>query len=299
VNNIDPGKFIDLTAGDATARVHYHEMGPANGTPVVFVQTGGAATSAWMCWHLNLPAFAAAGYHVFAPDDVWQGDSVAIRGHLAGADYLLAFVDALGIEKAHFLGNSGGTMSITAFARSHSERVLSFVASGGEPRASTPEAAAIVPRLGRTARMDFVREMLSKRQVSLDDMRRATAAFFFDPNHPLIDTVAEMRLAVLCKPGHQDREREGAFKQIQGGRRLLGDDVFRCIQAPTFLLLGRDEPGFYDEADQPALLDAALRPMHLIPRCDATVLSNCGHWPQLEMPERYNALCLEFLRSIA
>jgi pimeloyl-ACP methyl ester carboxylesterase len=38
--------------------------------------------------------------------------------------------------------------------------------------------------------------------------------------------------------------------------------------------------------------------MHLIPHCDATVLAHCGHWPQLEMPERYNALCLQFLRSV-
>jgi pimeloyl-ACP methyl ester carboxylesterase len=297
---IDPGKLIDASAGESRLRIHYHEMGPTNGAPIIFVHTGGAAVSAWMCWHPTLPVFAAAGYHVFAADAVAAGDTVLVSGpRIGGADFLLAFMDTIGVRQAHFIGNSGGTMSITPFAGQHPERVLSFIASGGEPRASTPEAAAIAPRLGRTRRMDFVREMLSKPEVTLDDMRRATGDFFYDPQHPKVAEVAAMRLDLLRKPGMQEKEREGAFNQLQGGRQLLDDDVFRRIKAPTFLLHGRDEPGFYDEADQPALLYASLRPMHLIEHCDAAVLSQCGHWPHLECPERYNALCLEFLRSIS
>jgi pimeloyl-ACP methyl ester carboxylesterase len=297
--DIDAGKFLDVVAGESTLRVHYHEMGPAAGTPVVFVQTGGAATSAWMCWYPALPAFAAAGYHVFAPDAIGQGETVLSKGsRVGGPEYLLAFMDAVGLRRAHFVGNSGGTMSILPFAGAHPERVLSFTASGGEPRVHTPEAAAIAPRLGRTARMDFVREMLSKPEISFDDMRKATAAFFFDPRHPAIDEVAALRLAMVRRPGQQEREREGAMNQLQGGRQLLDEEAFRRVKAPTFLLHGRDEPGFYDDADQPALLAAALQPMHLIERCDAVVLSQCGHWPQLEMPERYNALVIEFIRSV-
>jgi pimeloyl-ACP methyl ester carboxylesterase len=297
VQTIDAGKYIDLTAGGSSLRVHYHEMGPDDGPAIVLVHTGGAAVSAWMCWYPTLPAFAAAGYHVFAPDSPHQGDTLLTAGGEVSGP-LLAFMDAVAVERAHFVGNSGGTMSITPFAGLHPERVLSFIASGGEPRVFTETAAAITPRLGRTARMDFVREMLSKPEVSLEDMRRATAAFFYDASHPAIEDVSEMRLAQVRKPGVQAREREGAFNQLQGGRQLLDESVFRRIRAPAFLLHGRDEPGFYDDADVPALLDAALRPMHLIPRCDAAVLARCGHWPQLEMPERYNALCLEFLRSV-
>jgi pimeloyl-ACP methyl ester carboxylesterase len=296
----DAGKFIEAKAGASALRIHYHEMGPADGPPIVFVHTGGAAVSAWMCWHSTLPAFAAAGYHVFAPDAIASGDTVLASGpRVSGSDFLLAFMDAVGLRQAHFIGNSGGTMSITPFAGEHPERVLSFIASGGEPRASTPEAAAIAPRLGRTRRMDFVREMLSKPEVTLEDMRRATGDFFYDPKHPKVEEVAAMRMELIRKPGMLEKELAGAMGQLQGGRQLLDDEVFRRIKAPTFLLHGRDEPGFYDEADQPALLYASLRPMHLIEQCDAAVLSQCGHWPQLECPERYNALCLEFLRSVA
>jgi pimeloyl-ACP methyl ester carboxylesterase len=295
----DLGKYLDVQARDYALRVHYHELGPVDATPVVLVQTGGAATSAWMCWYETLPAFASAGYHVFAGDAVGQGDTVLTRGdRLSGQDFLLAIMDALAIPRAHFIGNSGGTMAMTSFAVAHPERVRSLVFSGGEPRAITAAAATIAPRLGRTARMDFVRAMLSQLEVSLDDMRRATAAFFFDQEHPAIEAVARMRLALIRRPGMQEKELRAAIDQLQGGRQLLSDEVFRKIQAPTFLLHGRDEPGFYDVADQAPLLDASLRLMHLIPQCDATVLARCGHWPQLEMPTRYNALCLDFLRSV-
>ncbi len=300
MGEIEPGKYLTLTSGDSLLRVHYHEMGPAGGPPLIFVQTGGAATDAWMCWYLTLPAFAEAGYHVFAPDSLGFGDTALIRGaNLPGPDFLLAFLSAVGVEGAHFIGNSGGTMAITLLASSHPERVLSFTASGGEPRAATADAVSITPRLGRTARMAFVRNMLTKPEVSVADMRQATSAFFFDSGHRRVAEVAEMRLANLRKPGVQEKERQGAFAQIQGGRQLLSDEVFQRIEAPTYLLHGRDEPGFYDSADQSILLDAALRPMHLVPRCDSTVLSNCGHWPQLEVPDRYVSLCLDFLGSLA
>src|SRR5436309_3364590 len=122
---IDPGKYIVLRAGRSELRVHYHEMGPADGTPVVFVQTGGAATSAWMCWYRTLPAFADGGYHVIAADSVGSGDSLLTnREPVRGPDFLLALMDALQIPRAHFIGNSGGTMAMTPFAIEHPERVL-------------------------------------------------------------------------------------------------------------------------------------------------------------------------------
>src|SRR3954464_5490544 len=134
MNDIDPGKFEDVESGNQALRVHYHEMGPSDGTPVVFVQTGGAATSAWMCWYQTLAVFAAAGYHVFAPDAVGQGDTVQRRGEgLSGRDFLLALMDALHIPAAHLIGNSGGTMAMTPFAVAHPDRVLSLIFSGGEP----------------------------------------------------------------------------------------------------------------------------------------------------------------------
>jgi pimeloyl-ACP methyl ester carboxylesterase len=188
-------------------------------------------------------------------------------------------------------------MAITHLASSQPERVRSFIASGGEPRAYTREAVLVTPFLGKTKRLDFVRAMLDKPEVSFENMREATAAFFYDQAHPRIDAVAQMRLESIRRPGVQEKERAWA-NRTNSGRDLLQSDVFEAIQAPTLLLHGRDEPGFYEAGDEDTLRESALRVASLIPNCDAVLLAHCGHWPQLEMPERYDAIALEFLASV-
>lgn len=294
------GRDLTLQVGTSQVRAHYHDLGPADGAPVLFAHTGGAAVSAWMCWYPTLAAFAAAGYRVLAPDNVSFGQTVVVDGGpVTGPAFLLAFLDAMGVGRAHLLGNSGGGMALVTLASEHPERVRSLVLSGGEPRVATPAAAAITPRLGRTARMDLVRTVLSKPEVTLEDMRVTSTAFFCNPAHPEVDTVARLRLDTIRLPGAQERDRKAAFAQIEGGRATTSDAVFRRIQAPTLLLHGRDEPGFYAAEDEGPLLEAALAVVRLIPRCDALVLAGCGHWPQIEMAERYNQECLRFLAAAA
>jgi pimeloyl-ACP methyl ester carboxylesterase len=260
-----------------------------------------------MCWFRTLDVFAEAGYHVFAPDNVGAaytqvlaGDAVPLPpdSRRPSPAFIGAFMDGVGVSQAHFIGNSGGSMATTPFVAANPDRVLSFITSGGEPRLSTERASAIAPRLGRTARMDFVRAMLSKPEVSFEDLREATADFFYDRDLAVIDEVTEMRLALLRDPAVQERERKAAFLQLEGGRQNIDNSIFSRIAAPTYLLHGRDERYFYAAEDWPDLLEAAFLASTVIPTCDSTFLAQCGHWPQLEMPDRYNALCIEFLRAV-
>lgn len=46
-------------------------------------------------------------------------------------------------------------------------------------------------------------------------------------------------------------------------------------------------------------MDASLKTVLAIPNCRCTVLPSCGHWPQLEKPDTYNALALQFLEEVA
>lgn len=300
--NVSPGagKFADVRCGDLVIRTHYYEVG-AGSSYVLLLQTGGAGTSAYMCWYLNLAAFAAAGYHVLAPDAPNFGLTEQVSGPdgvVSAPEFTVAFMDAIGIGAAHVIGNSMGSMTSTRVAIDHPQRVRSLVFTGGEPRVDTEESRAIAPTLGRTARMDFVREMLSQPQVSASDMRKATADFFYDPDHPRIDEVASMRLQDLRRPGVQERERAAAFRQIQGGRVNITSADLAMIQAPTCLIHGRDERFFFSEEVAPILIAAAVKTCFVIPNASCTVLSQCGHWPQIERADTFNVLALEFLRSV-
>ena len=59
--NASDGKTITLAVGNASVETYFYELGSTDGQPVVFMQTGGAGTSAYMCWYRNLEQIADAG----------------------------------------------------------------------------------------------------------------------------------------------------------------------------------------------------------------------------------------------
>ena len=81
-----------ITCGDAQVQARYHELGDPAGKPVLFVHTGGAAVSAWMCWYKNLQAFAdalqpggrIALVDLYAEDGSFHGDNAAKGVHHFG-----------------------------------------------------------------------------------------------------------------------------------------------------------------------------------------------------------------------
>ena len=193
----------------------------------------------------------------------------------------------------------GGQMTATRLAFEHPERVKNMILTGGEPRIETEESRAIARELGRTARMDFVRQMLTTSPVAFEDMKKGTADFFYDPYHPRIDEVAEMRLAIIRRPGVQEKEREAAFRQVERGRSNYASSDLARITAPTYLIHGRDERFFYPKEIALVLLECATRVGFSLPDCSCILLSHCGHWPQIERAETFNKLSIEFLRESA
>ena len=295
------GKFVTLNVSGERVETHYHELGPAYATCVIFAQTGGAGTTAYMCWYLNMEAFADAGFRVYAPDFVGYGYTEKVAendGRVNTTEFLSAFMDGLGIERAHFIGNSMGSNAATKFALERPHRVKSLVVTGGEPRVDSEKSRAIAKDLGKTARTDFVKEMLSKPEVTFEDMRRATADFFYDSTHSRIDEITAMRLETLGRPKMREKAREHALRQTERGRSNFPVAELKKLSVPTCLIHGRDEKSFYSEAVAVELLRAAIEAAMVIPNCRLTLLPRCGHWPQIEKAITFNALAVQFLKEV-
>jgi 3-oxoadipate enol-lactonase len=98
--------FIKTTHG----RIHYLEAG--SGRPIILLQSNG--NSAYQ--YDSVMALLAKKYHVIAWDQPGQGDSDRITRHYSVEDYgdaAIAFIDALGLDKANVLGSSiGGAIAI-------------------------------------------------------------------------------------------------------------------------------------------------------------------------------------------
>jgi 2-hydroxy-6-oxonona-2,4-dienedioate hydrolase len=291
------GAFAEL--GVAGLRAHYHAAG-SGANYVLLVHTGGAGASAYMSWRWNFEAFARAGYHVLAPDMPGYGLTPPADGgaRIGASDFLVQFMDVLGVPAAHMMGNSMGSNAIARLAANHPERVRSVIFTGGEPRIETDESRAVSQRLGQTPRTDFVRAMLSKPELLADDLREATADFFYDRDHPAVGPVTDLRLESLKRPGVLDRERAHAFAQIQGGRETFGAADLARITAPTYLIHGKDERYFYPAEVLPTVIDAAVNVCFTLPDCSCTLLSRCGHWPQIERADEFNELALQFIGRV-
>ncbi len=296
--NIRDGRTITVSVEGTLIETFFYQAGEPDRGDVLLMHTGGAGASAFMCWYLNFDALVDAGYRVTAPDAPGFGQSVVLgSGSVTAAAFVPVFLDALGIAKAHVAGNSMGGVTLSHVAADYPQRVVSLTLSGGEPRVDT-EAVRAIGSLGATPRNNFVREMFSKPELTFKDMRRATADFVFNRDLPAVDVVTQLRLDTLSDAGAYQRAKNGAIGQVARRGGDAGTDYLVSILAPTFLLHGRDEPWFYPDQHRAPLTDAAMKAALVIQDCTSTFLPHCGHWPQLEQPERYNALLLEFLASV-
>ncbi len=111
--------------------VHYHDSGA--GEPVLFLHSYGPGTTAWITFHkvvgtlsqhfrcilMDLPNFSKTGPIVYR-------EGV----HAVQARTGVALLDALGIDRASWVGNSQGGQSAMVAAITYPERVAKFVMGG-------------------------------------------------------------------------------------------------------------------------------------------------------------------------
>jgi len=101
-------------------RLHYEERGA--GTPLVLIHGFSGTGEAWAAW---IPELAGT-YRVLVPDLRGHGRSTGAPDtihHDRFADDLVALLDHLGIERAHFVGHSSGGMALLFVGTRHLRRV--------------------------------------------------------------------------------------------------------------------------------------------------------------------------------
>ncbi|HEY5645962.1 MAG TPA: alpha/beta hydrolase [Pseudomonadales bacterium] len=107
-----------------THSIHLLEAGPPDGPLVVFVH-GWPELS--LSWRHQLPVLGGLGFHAVAPDMRGYGGSTVYRRHedyaqeLVVAD-MIGLLDALGAERAVWVGHDWGSPTVWNMASHHPER---------------------------------------------------------------------------------------------------------------------------------------------------------------------------------
>lgn len=275
-------RFVDIVEDGLKAKIHYNEFGSGDETVIMLHGSGPGATS-WANFSQNVEPLVNAGYRVILLDCPGWGKSDPIvvsdsRSHV-NAKALKGTMDALGIKKAHLIGNSMGGHSVTAFTLDNPERVGKLILMGGGTgglSTFTPMPTEGIKRLQALYRLP-----------TLENLRAMMDIFVYDSSS-LTDELLQQRLDnILANQEHLDN----FVKSLDLNPRQFPDFGGRLttIQAPTLIIWGRD--------DRFVPMDAALRLVAHIPNSEMHLFNRCGHWVQWEHKNRFNALVLDFLKG--
>jgi 2-hydroxy-6-oxonona-2,4-dienedioate hydrolase len=212
------------------------------------------------------------------PGHGWTTTATADLEIDAYIEHLLAFIDVLGIERAHLSGESLGGWVAVKFSAEHPERV-------GKLLLNTPG--------GTMARPEVMERIRSLSQAAADDPSderiRARLAWLMADPATVTDELVRVRQGVYSRPGFAQSMRHILCLQRADVRRrnLVTDDELAAVTAPTLVIWTSDDPSGPARAG----LDMAER----IPNGEFQLIEGAGHWPQWEQQERFDEIALEFL----
>jgi 2-hydroxy-6-oxo-octa-2,4-dienoate hydrolase len=255
-------------------KTNYLEAG--EGPPVVLIHGSGPGVTAYANWRLTIPGLAGHA-HIYAPDMVGFGFTERPDGieysMRTWVDQLVAFLDALDLERVSLVGNSFGGALALRLAVEHPERVHRLVLMG---------AAGVDFPL--TEGLDAVWGY----EPSVENMRRLLDIFAY--NRELVtDELAELRYRASVEGGVQESFSAMFPAPRQRCVEALATPEERIAAIPheTLVVHGRD--------DRVIPLENSIRLLGLIERSELHVFGRCGHWTQIERAAEFNALLVRFL----
>lgn len=274
-------KTLKTDAGN----IHYHEAG--EGPNLLLIHGSGPGVTGWANFADTLASFASE-FHCYVIDLPGYGKSDPVPGIPIPAcvETVVRFMDGVGIDKTHIIGNSLGGVVGSYIAAQHPDRVDRFVTIGG---------------IGVNVFTAFPGEGLNLLTAFAEDptRERVTAwlrSMVFDQSL-ITEELIDQRFAQATEPVTLETTRAlysrdaitamaEMFRGPEAHARLMH---LASIQAPTLITWGRD--------DRVSPVDMALMPMRLIPNAQLHVFPNCGHWAMIEQKQEFEAVTKAFLKA--
>jgi 4,5:9,10-diseco-3-hydroxy-5,9,17-trioxoandrosta-1(10),2-diene-4-oate hydrolase len=254
------------------------------GEAVVLLHGGGPGASGMSNYARNVDALAQR-FRVIVPDlpgygrsskDIDQSDPF---GDLAAA--VRGLLDALGIDRAHLVGNSYGGAAALRLTLDRPDRVgrLILMGPGGigtTRRPPTPGLKRLLAYYGGEGPTRAKLERFIREDLVYDGA--AVPAELIEERHQ-----ASIDPEVVANP---------PLRRPAGLRILLRMDLIRDKRlsraaTPTLVLWGAD-----DKVNRPS---GGLLLAERMPHCDLYLVARTGHWVQWERPDLFNSLTAAFL----
>ena len=257
-------------------RTHYLEGG--DGPPLVLIHGGEFGGCAEISWEFNIEELARH-FRVIAPDLLGFGQTSKIfefgRWNEARVEHVRDFLDALCINRAHFLGNSmGGTMILEQ-------------AAAAEPL--WPMDRIVIANGGGNVPDNETRQLLNTYDCSEEHMGRIVNAIFFRPDLRDNEEYIRRRHRLSIVPGAWECTSAPRFRAPGAPRSGYVPPDYSGVTHEVMLIVGAldnlREPGFGPK------LQAA------IPGSRLHMVDHAGHCPHIDRPDEFNRVAIEFLKG--
>lgn len=268
------------TADVGGTPIAYVESG--TGEAVICIHGGGPGASGISNYRRNIEPLAAAGYRVIVPDLPGYGQSpnkpTADAIYEGFAKDILGMMDALGIERASFIGNSLGGGTTLALALADPDRVNKMVLMGpGGGYSLSPH-----PTEGLQRMLHFY----DGEGPTREKMDEVLDLLVFDRSIITPDLVEE-RFKASARPDTI------ASPPLKGRGVNPKDDLWRqplnTLTHPTLIIWGRE--------DRVLSMDNAFVFLKSLPNAQLHVYPMTGHWVQWERADDFNFLVTSFLNG--
>jgi pimeloyl-ACP methyl ester carboxylesterase len=316
------GEPIGITHHEVIVNgIRYHYVRAGEGPLVVLLH---GFPELWYSFRHQIPALAEAGYCAVAPDLRGFGQSqvtepVEDYSLLRHAEDVKALAEALGVDRATFVGHDWGANLTWAMALLYPSLVRAVIALS-IPFYPQPRDPAELARFakGRFNLIDYARRGGEAEAEFQENPRRFFRAFFYGlsgdapagtvdkwfltkpPDAKLLDGLPQPK---ELPPWLTEADIEyyassfertgisgalGFYRNFEHDHRALKQAYENTVKQPTLFIGG---------ADEAAVRFGSLEPMKgALPNLRKVVLlPRCGHWVQQERPQEVNASITSFL----
>ncbi|EDZ98533.1 2-hydroxy-6-oxo-6-phenylhexa-2,4-dienoate hydrolase [Burkholderia sp. H160] len=275
-------KFVTINEpGLENFTIHLNDAG--HGPTVAMLHGGGPGASGWSNYYRNVDALVNAGFRVLLIDSPGfnkSGEIVSdVPRNLLNARATKGVLDALGIDKAHLVGNSMGGASALSFALEFPQRLDRMVLMG--PGAQGP--SIIQPQPGEGIKRMF--------------------KLYAEPSYENFEAMLEV---FVYRPGAiTDELRRGRWSNIESNLNHLKNFIASSQLCPVttwdlsarFPEIGHKTLITWGRDDRFVPLDHGLRMINTLQDARLHILPQCGHWAQWEHADEFNRLVIDFLSN--
>ncbi|MFF5259858.1 alpha/beta fold hydrolase [Actinomadura viridis] len=258
-----------------------------DGEPVILM---GGLTGHAEAFLRNVVPLAERGLRVYAIDALGHGLTARptdVTYHApVFTEHLLRFLDAIGAERAHLVGQSLGGWTAFHTALRHPDRVGRLVSVTGAGLLLSDEG-----RAGESERVHAQVKAVTAKAASAptrESVRARLEWLMVDPS-VVTDELVECRYRYYTLPGTEKALAKLVAEQPGEGNRayMLREDDLARIEHETLIVWTDHNP------TTPA--EVGRRASEIMPNAAFDMITGAGHWPMFEQPDAFNRVVGNFL----